>query len=361
MKYSMSETTVKQKLIVVRPKHLYPDDPVDRLRGTAIVETLHKRGWNIELFNNQVEIDLMIHLDDYNLYDRLIRQNSTAGISVIDIQDNRLNNDNPSKIFFRQHGALSRREKLKKELRKGLLHTGLKLLLKKLWHHLYLRSIHQADYLICSSHALAEAYKAINPRIRCIPDGTTVTALSSAEKHAKLSICWIGTQNNIAYLQLVDAVLSELQQKYSFDFCVISSKSILQDSQYKRMRTRCCFIKWDEATVQQELSRHHIAIAPLPTGSQKSTNKILTYMAAALPVICSGASDYALLYGTHPEAFIYLDNNDHLTWTNALEQLILDAKLRSKYATQARSLAESYSFDRIADMYETLFTELLEK
>ncbi len=299
-------SSIKNKLIVVKLKNLYPDDPVDRLRGLNVVNALQKRGWNIHLFNNQKNIDLIIYLDDYNLYDRLVYEYIKAEKTVIDIQDNHLHRHNPASQFVQQTHKNSKIKRIIAELKKGFLPLVYKLFIKKAWYKLYIESMKNADHLICSSHALSKVYQSLNPNTTTISDSINEVATTTAEKKAKVSICWVGTENNIVYLQLIDEAIASLQAKHDFDFYIISAKSIFNDpklaSVLKNFKMQYHFTEWSNDTILSELQKHHIAVAPLPPMTEKSTNKILTYMAAGLPTVASGASDYKQLFLQHQDS-----------------------------------------------------------
>lgn len=362
-KISKEKMQIKNRLIVIKLKNLYPDDPVDRLRGINVVNALQKRGWNIHLFNNQKNIDVIIYLDDYNLYDRLVYEYIKAQKVVIDIQDNHLNRHNPASQFIKSTQQSSRSERIITELKKGILPFIYKIIVKKMWYKLYLDAIKRADYLLCSSHALTESYKTLNAKVMTIPDALTDVSLKrNVTKNECLSICWIGTENNIVYLKLVEEAIAQLQQHYKVDFYIITSHNILNDHRLSEMlksfRFTYRFTEWKNETVADELQKHHIAIAPLPEMTEKSTNKILTYMAADLPVVASGAQDYERLHTDYPDSFLYLDNNRTQEWVNALESLLDDTAKRDALVKKAQQVINDHNINTIATTYEQLFMEL---
>lgn len=353
----------QQCKIVVKLKHLYPDDPVDRLRGVNVVAALKKRGWDIELYNNQQEIDLIIYLDDYNLYERLIYEHIKAKITVVDIQDNHLNRHNPASQFIKNRRHHSKFKRLLVELKQGILPLFYKVLTKKIWYKLYIHSLKQANHLVCSSHALTKVYLPLNPRTVTIVDALDTVSLPPSEKSKRISICWVGTQNNIVYLQLVDKAIALLQKEYDLDFYIITADTIFDDPAsvaiLNSFEMQYQFTKWNKETVAAELQKHHIAIAPLPSMTEKSTNKILTYMGAGLATVASGAQDYQQLHTQYPKSFHFLEENTTTVWYQALERLIIDTTQREAYVQKAQEVITAYSIDKIILQYEALFQELL--
>ena len=359
----MSPAEIKRKTIVVKLKNLYPDDPVDRLRGRNVVAELQRRGWNIALYNNQKKIDLILYLDDYNLYDRLIYESIRAERTVIDIQDNHLDRRNPASAFIKKSGGRSRLRTLFTGLRKEGAAYASKLLIKALWRYHYFRAIREADALICSSYALGEAYAALNPAAGTIPDALVpVHNVGPVRKHERFTLCWVGTANNIAYLKLIEPALVVLQERHGTAVHVITAKTVFEEALLAEIMNgfafEYTFIPWQASTADEEMRRCHLALAPLPAGAQKSTNKVLSYLQASLPVVASGAPDYARLSEEYPGSFVYLDNNDTAGWIEAMERVMQDRAYREALLRSAEAVVEAHGIEKIAERYEALFERL---
>jgi len=215
--------------------------------------------------------------------------------------------------------------------------------------------------------ALKEDYGKQNPNTYYIPDAVEVYAdkdeLPQADKE-EVSLCWVGTANNIVYLKIVNDILQKLQQKYRVTFSLISSKQIFHDKALNAVLEDFgfdfTFIEWEKETVSAIIKQHDIAIAPLPDGAQKSTNKILTYMALRVATVCSGAKDYEALYNLHKESFCFVENSDE-AWFEALQHLITDKISRKRIAENGYLLSGDFSLEQVANQYEQLFMEILKK
>lgn len=365
----LEKKMIKKKLIVIKLKNLYNDDPVDRIRGINVVKALKKRGWNIEIFNNQKNIDLIIYLDDYNLYDRVIFEYTQARFHVIDIQDNHINRNNPASVFIKSNQRLGRLKRMKVEMQKGIIPFIGKMMLKKLWYWYYIYSIRKADHILCSSNSLKGEYQKYNSKIAYIPDAVEdfvkIELPLKIKVNKIVSLCWVGTENNIVYLGIIDKVLARLQEKYTIEFTIICSKNIFLDKTLKNIMKQFSFtynfVEWKKETVLFELNKHDIAVAPLPIGTEKSTNKILTYMAAGVAVICSGASDYLDLYNSNPKSFDFISDNEEHGWMKRLEKLIVDVEYRNEKIQNGYKLSVQFSINAIVPRYEIIFHELLMK
>jgi hypothetical protein len=242
----------KNKLIVIKLKNLYKDDPVDRLRGTNIVRVLQERGWHIELYQAQKKMDIVVFLDSLH-----IDKHINARYKVLDIQDNHLNPQNPATLFMKRHIKRGILYKVEKELQKGLLSFIKKIFSKTVQAGKYTEDIKSADYLICSSLALKEYYGKYNANTCYIPDAVEVYACRDkvasslpADGKERVSLCWVGTANNIVYLKIVENVLKKLQETYRISFSVICSKKIFSDSVLKSVLEEFSFdftfIEWEK-------------------------------------------------------------------------------------------------------------------
>jgi hypothetical protein len=351
---------IKKRSIVVKPKGGIYDDPVNRLRGMNIVNVLQERGWNIILDDSCPKADIVLYLDSLHI-DRSVSSQYT----LLDIQDNHLTQENPASLFMNR----MLNKGLTIRIKYLLKHSKLTAFAYRWWRRKkdrkYLVDIQSADALICSSFSLKKEYQKFNEKTYYIPDSveTYVSPEKKFGNQEKVSICWIGTKNNIAYLTLIAEAIQMLQSKYPVEFTIISSEAVYSEAALaevlKSLPFEYTFVKWEKDSVTPEIAKHMIAVAPLPEGAQKSTNKILTYMAAGVATVCSGASDYAMLHQDNQKSFIFLDNNSQKGWYEALVHLIEDETFRKKLAHKGYLLSREYALDRVVAQYEALFYDIL--
>lgn len=83
---------------------------------------------------------------------------------------------------------------------------------------------------------------------------------------------------------------------------------------------------------------------------------MLEAMACGLPIITSAAGGSIDLVKTGVNGIVYEKNNQK-ELENAIEQLLLDSKLRRQYAKKSRSIAEEWSIENCASGYEKLYME----
>jgi glycosyltransferase involved in cell wall biosynthesis len=359
----MSYSEAKKKLIVFRLKNNAFKDPVDRLRGRDVLLKLKERGWNVEYFNEQRDIELMISLGfDFKCYCDINAFKPKK--LILDVQDDHLtsNKESLKKVRIGRFGKYKRAINIVKE--RGFLALLSIYIYKKISKFTFKSLIKSADLLITSSYALERKLISLNQNVYTIPDSIDYSlyrASLNLKKEGNISIVWVGTASNIRYLSLVNQVLKQVQEKHNVSIKIITSRQIYIEPTFnqiiKGFDFKFDFIEWEESTFGRHLSESDIGIAPLPVGVAKSSNKILSYMASGLPVICSGSIDYELLHNENPEAFYFSD--DFNKWGTILEQLISDHDMMNTVVKIGEKLAMNFDIDLLVEEYEKKIISVL--
>lgn len=339
------------------------NDPVDRLRGNDIITALQKKGWNAQYFDEQDNIDILIALDLDFKTNYIINRYPHKKL-ILDIQDDFLYEN----TLALKKVQTAKKSKLQKALimfnTNGLYPTLTTILYKYLSKKSAVHLIKKADYVITSSFSLEKILIKMNKNILTIPDSLDARIYNNNNNNnnnnSQKNICWIGTPSNIKYLLLVNNVIHEIQKKHNVNFKIITSEKIYTDINIKeiisRFKFKFEFIKWKKNTFADEVSACDIGIAPLPKGIAKSTNKILTYMACNLAVICSGSYDYEVLHEKYPDALIYEDTHDG--WYSHLDSLLSNDSKLENYSNAAMTVVKQFYTDEIVKKYESLFMSL---
>lgn len=349
---------MRNKKIVFKLKHLYESDPVDRLRGVNIVHALAQRGWDAALYDNQKEIDIIVYLGD-DLYDKIINKHIRAKKVVQDLQDDPFNG--VASAFMQKVNKEGLWDKIALRLGEGWYYGVLQLLLKFLWKRAYKEYIKSCDAVIASSLGLRESVVRYNQKCVYIPDAIT-PKLPPKQNHEsqRVRIGWVGTVNNIGYLLLVNEALAAVQSRFGAEIVLITSPQIYNDLNLRailgQFRFDFRFVAWSQESVERDLQECDIAIAPLPKGAAKSSNKILTYMSLGVACVCSGSQDYKML--AQEQSVRFLEDNTQESWQNALEELITDTPKRAQMAQNGFRLSQNYTIDALIDRYEALFEQL---
>ncbi|MEZ8337462.1 glycosyltransferase [Vibrio cyclitrophicus] len=346
------------RLIVFCLKNNFKKDPVDRLRGGNVIKSLREKGENVEEFNGQRNIDILVTLD-YNISTYCKIATYRPKYIVLDMQDDH---------FTYNAKALNRTrfEKLislfKIMMRLGLSDFLIKSLYKSANKVTLKKFLSKSKYIIVSSQGLLTKvpFKYQDKTI-VIPDGLSSSHNLNETKLKK--ICWVGTPSNITYLTLVNNALSRICAEYGYRVVIITSKEVFNDKCLLEIISKWDFkfdfVEWDERTVETEISKCSIGIAPLPNGISKSSNKILLYMQQGLATICSGSRDYLELYQKNKSSFLFVDSNNEDAWYEALSSITSNKDKIQDLAKKGKLLSDEFSTDHLALRYINIFDKIL--
>ena len=164
------------------------------------------------------------------------------------------------------------------------------------------------------------------------------------------TIVWIGSPENLIYLQMIRPALARLTLRHpSLKVRVICSR--FPDWTDVNLEP----IAWSSATEAAALSSAHIGVMPLTDDAWtrgKCAFKLLQYMAASLPCVASpvGANTEAVIDGV--TGFHAGDLDD---WERALDRLIASPPLRAQFGARGRAHVEArYSMQEYQKNYVAL-------
>jgi glycosyltransferase involved in cell wall biosynthesis len=168
------------------------------------------------------------------------------------------------------------------------------------------------------------------------------------------TIAWIGSPENLIYLEMIRPALARLAQRYpALRLRVICSEfPDWNDVAVQRL-------PWSSATEAESLAGAHVGVMPLTDDAWsrgKCAFKLLQYMAASLPCVASpvGANTEAVMDGVNG-----FHANGALEWERSLERLIASPELRAKFGAQGRAHVEQrYALRTYRANYLKLFTRL---
>jgi len=168
------------------------------------------------------------------------------------------------------------------------------------------------------------------------------------------TIAWIGSPENLVYLEMIRPALARLTVRYpALKLRVICSR--FPDWAEVNIER----IAWSTATEAESLAAAHIGVMPLSDDEWargKCAFKLLQYMAAALPCVASPV-------GANTEAVIEGFNGFHARttdeWERQLESLIRSPALRARFGASGREHVESrYAMHTYQARYLELLTRL---
>lgn len=362
---------MKDSLIVFNLKNNLKNDPVDRLRGHNIVSELRRKGFNVEIFDGQRECDILVTLDySPQTYCKLLTYQPKN--IILDLQDDHFTYNSDSLSNFKKIKKSKYKNAINIIKSKGFLRLLIKVLYKAL-SKITLKTFlaDAAEILVCSEGLYRKVPSKYSCKTVVIPDALECSEevnnldlnIPHKEKLDTPVVCWVGTPSNIVYLSLINKVLSKVQKEFGIVIKIITSRQIYKDEHLlevmKEWDFSFDFTEWDAKSVDSELSKCHIGIAPLPNNISKSTNKILSYMNAGISVICSGSEDYRNLHTEYPGSFNYVMDDDE--WYQCFKTLLTDDSLRVRQIIKGKKIVQNYFVSTIAKKYMEVFIRVIEK
>jgi hypothetical protein len=186
--------------------------------------------------------------------------------------------------------------------------------------------------------------------------GAATTAADAAHTAADAApkIVWIGSPENLVYLNLIRPALTRLTARHpTLTLRVICSR--FPDWPGVNVER----VAWSAATEAHALASADIGVMPLTDDEWargKCAFKLLQYMAAALPCVASpiGANTEAVLDGVTG----FHARND-LEWEAALGRLVESAALRAQFGAAGHAhVTERYAMQRYQARYVALLVRL---
>src|SRR5271167_58586 len=193
------------------------------------------------------------------------------------------------------------------------------------------------DTVVAGNDVLAQVARVAAHQITVLP--TSIDAgcyrLTTAAPDDPPTIAWIGSPENLTYLEMIRPALVRLAMRHpSLRLRVICSEfPDWSDVAVER-------VPWSSATEAQSLAGAHIGVMPLTDDAWsrgKCAFKLLQYMAAGLPCVASpvGANTEAVVEGVNG---FHASGTDE--WERSLEKLIVSPELRARFGAQGRAHVE---------------------
>src|SRR6202051_484081 len=167
------------------------------------------------------------------------------------------------------------------------------------------------------------------------------------------TIAWIGSPENLIYLEMIRPALARLAARHpTLKMRVICSAF----PDWPEIRVER--VPWSSQTEAAALAGAHIGVMPLTDDEWargKCAFKLLQYMAAALPCVASpvGANTEAVIDGVHGFHARTIDE-----WERHLQSLIESPDLRARFGASGRAHVESRYAMRT---YQARYLELLHR
>jgi len=215
------------------------------------------------------------------------------------------------------------------------------------------------DVVAAGNDVLATVARPAAHEIAVLPTSIDTSAYraSTASAADPPTIAWIGSPENLIYLEMIRPALARLAARHpALKVRVICS----QFPDWPEIHVER--IAWSSQTEAQSLAAAHIGVMPLTDDEWsrgKCAFKLLQYMAASLPCVASpvGANTEAVLDGVNGFHARSIDD-----WEQTLERLIASADLRARCGANGHAHVEKrYALRAYQASYVALLTRLAER
>ena len=181
----------------------------------------------------------------------------------------------------------------------------------------------------------------------------------STHTNAKVRMIWEGTEASFLQLELILPVLRMLRKRVDFELVLFTDRfqkpeSIgLYDMLDDALDVK--HIVWDSSSFQAIMSSCDIGLAPIDKNNEfnrsKPYNKLLSYWAFGLPVVCDNIESYENIVGDSHGGLICSNAED---WLENLSKLVRHSDMRKSMGKAGYEYAWTYHNEMV---YASLYFE----
>ncbi len=173
-----------------------------------------------------------------------------------------------------------------------------------------------------------------------------------------MTVGWIGTAPNVAFLQVAAAALRQLSQACEFELLVVAN----HDEKLKALDLTGVTVRFERWEPDKEIEHLHqmdIGIMPLPPDRPwmryKAATKLVQYLATGIPAVASPIGVNADILQDNRVGFAAADESQ---WFDALRTLIRNAELRAQLGLAGRDLVtQQFSIEANAPRLERVLAQ----
>lgn len=224
------------------------------------------------------------------------------------------------------------------------------------------RTVRGADAIVTPNEYLAgvaRKYSDHPDKVRVLPTAIDMARWKPrgpAKREGALTIGWMGTAANAAYLEIVTVPLQRLCRRHpALEIKIICDEAPALPG--LPLKTQ----PFSAETEVQDVALFDIAIAPQiedPWTRGKVSTKLLAYFAAAVPTVASDVEAHRTLVRDGVNGYLA---GTLSAWEDRIEKLIASPELRDSIGAEARrSVENEYSLEATIPKYLDLFRELVE-
>ncbi|MCX6984413.1 MAG: glycosyltransferase family 4 protein [Lentisphaerae bacterium] len=220
------------------------------------------------------------------------------------------------------------------------------------------RTVAGSDLVIAANNVLAGKVREFNKAVpvEIIPSSVDVSTFVPKADYNLSSppvVGWIGTKSTLRYLELISSAFTELRSKRDFVLRIIS------DEPYRQGGINVEFVRWSLENQNTELIKFDIGIMPLsgdPFSEGKASYKLLQYLAAGVPSICSPVG---MNSEVSDDGEYCLAASDSGAFASQMLELLDNCEFRRNLGVKGRKLIEQkYGLEGVASKLAEAFLRI---
>ncbi len=215
--------------------------------------------------------------------------------------------------------------------------------------------LRRMDGVIASSPVQIDDVKPINPRVVLIEHPIINFESTTYPQKASVDLLWQGYMANVDAMFRLHNILEQLQRE-----CAAEIRMVYHSNCPSHTDGMFHYVKWKIRHWQRMLAQVDIGIVIKPPEDEvqrrKPSNKVLSYMAAGLPVICTPTeADRMIMEHGKTGFFAYTDEE----WHTSLKTLVEQPELRKEMGMRGRDYVwKHFTIELITGKYLHLFDEI---
>jgi hypothetical protein len=171
-----------------------------------------------------------------------------------------------------------------------------------------------------------------------------------------IQLVWQGYRENLPPMERLHPIVHRLREETGLDIRLVCDTNQPPRDEGPIRYTEWKIQRWDRVLAEADVG---VVIKPLddPFQQRKSTAKVVSYMAAGLPVVCTPSEADRRVIAHGRTGFFASDDRE---WHACLRALVTDAALRERIGRAARQhVLNRYGPEQIVGDYLSLFDRIL--
>ncbi len=209
-----------------------------------------------------------------------------------------------------------------------------------------------ADAVVAGNRFLAERAAILNPRVSVIPTCVRLDRYEKATRRASHSRCvigWVGSPSTVKYLELIVEPLAILGKESDLTLRIVGAGAT-RLPQFAQVRVESHpSIPYDPVRFVPHFDIGVMPLADTEWERGKCGSKLLEYMAAGIPAVCSDVGENSRIIENGVTGFLARDADE---WISALRLLVNESRLRQSIGLAGRERVRAdYSAEIVASLW----------